>query len=399
VIGLLLLALAPFASRAATADCASDQLAHASSSARPAAPAQEQRPAPPACKKCQSSGRLPCVAHDKALCAREDAVLYCSEIAGCEPCGGSGWLDCGSCEDVEAQGALDRKRALVKERGAALAYIDKDMGRAVRKCETAHFVLAWELDRLKVDKRMLESHELLHLHAERLETLFKDHLRELKIKESDFREKFRVFVWWLPDDHRRASGAFCGQTASGGVKKMGTQPSYSVCGNKQFFQGDEQLHRNLVHNVTHLILSAHVHPEWMGRYKAGWLDEGLAHWFEDKYWGVCDNYCFQEQNTNVDFKGGRFRLAVRQMVEKGEAPAAATVFEQTSDTLTLPQHAVSFSYVDYLLHTDPEKLVQVSLRLKRKIATRDALKEVMDLGVMEFESNWKSFVLATYPKR
>jgi hypothetical protein len=90
---------------------------------------------------------------------------------------------------------------------------------------------------------------------------------------------------------------------------------------------------------------------------------------------------------------------VRQLVEKDEAPAAATVFEQTSDTLTLPQHAVAFSYVDYLLHVDPEKLVRLSLQLKKKVATRDALREVMGLGVMEFESNWKSFVLATYPKR
>jgi hypothetical protein len=43
--------------------------------------------------------------------------------------------------------------------------------------------------------------------------------------------------------------------------------------------------------------------------------------------------------------------------------------------------------------------VRLSLQLKKKVATRDALKEVMGLGVMEFESNWKSFVLATYPKR
>jgi hypothetical protein len=355
--------------------------------------------APVECKKCQSSGRAPCSEHEKAMCAREDAVLYCSEIAGCGPCGGTGWLDCAACDNEVVQVELERKRASIKDRGAALAYIDKDMGRAVRKCETEHFVVVWELERLKVAKRILEAHELLHLHAERMESLFKDFLRELKAKETDFKEKFRIFVWWLPDDHRRASGAFCGQTSTGGVKKMGLQPSYSVCGNKQFFLSDERLHRNLVHSVVHLVLSAHVHPEWIGRYKAGWLDEGLAHWFEDKYWDLCDTYCFQEQDSNVDFKGGRFRLAVRQLVEKGQAPSAATVFEQTSDTLNLPQHAVSLSYVDYILHKDPEKLLQLSLQLKRKVPTRDALKEVLGQGVIEFESNWKSFVLATYPKR
>ena len=351
------------------------------------------------CKKCTSLGRLPCAEHEKDMAAREDGVLYCSVIADCQPCGGAGWVDCSSCENADAQAKLQLKRASVESRRAALSYIDKDMDRAIRKCETEHYVIGWELDRLKVGKKFLEAHELLHLQAERMETLYKDFCRDLRVKDEDFKEKFRVFVWTFPDDHRRASGAFCGATAPGGMKKMGTQPTYSVCGSRQNFNSDELLHRNLVHNVAHLILSAHIHPEWMGRYKAGWLDEGLAHLYEDKYWDVCDTYCYQEQNTNVDFKGGRWRLAVRQMVEKGESPAAAGVFEQTSDSLSLAQNAAAFSYVDYLIYTDPEKFMRLSLQLKKKIPTRDALKEIYGYGVMEFEGLWKSHVLATYPKR
>ena len=353
----------------------------------------------PFCKKCSNTGRILCPEHDKDLCQREDGVLYCSVIADCPACKGAGWTDCGSCVNAELEARLQLKLASVEERRAKLAYIDKDMGRAIRKCETEHFVVGWEVDRLKVGKKFLESHELLHLYAERMETVYKDYRRDLRVKDEEFKEKFRVFVWTFPEDHRRASGAFCGATAPGGMKKMGTEPTYSVCGSRQNFNTDEQLHRNLVHCVAHLVLSAHVHAEWMGRYKAGWYDEGLAHWFEDKYWDICDNYCYQEQNTNVGFKSGRWRLAVRQLVEKDAAPAAAGVFEQTSDSLSLEQNAVAFSYVDYLIWQDPEKFVQLGLRLKKKMATRDALKEVYGLGVMEFEANWKSHVLATYPKR
>ena len=92
------------------------------------------------------------------------------------------------------------------------------------------------------------------------------------------------------------------QNASGGVKLMGSTPRYTVCGNKQHFQDDEKLHRNIVHSTTHLLLSCLAPPGWVGNLKGGWMDEGLAHFYEDRYWGICDNYCYQEQNTNVDFK-------------------------------------------------------------------------------------------------
>ncbi|MEY2807769.1 MAG: hypothetical protein RIR65_2186, partial [Planctomycetota bacterium] len=61
MIGLLLLSLAAFAPPAAPST---------------SMPGVEEQRAPVACKKCQSTGRAPCAAHDKAMCAREDAVLY-----------------------------------------------------------------------------------------------------------------------------------------------------------------------------------------------------------------------------------------------------------------------------------------------------------------------------------
>ena len=124
---------------------------------------------------------------------------------------------------------------------------------------------------------------------------------------------------------------------------MGLKPAYSVCGNKQHFNDDDKLHRNIVHCVAHLLLSAQAPPAWIGNIKAGWADEGVGHWFEDRYFGICDNYCFQEANGNLDFKSGRFRLAVRKLVAANEAPAVAVVFEQNCDTLTLPMNAVAFT--------------------------------------------------------
>lgn len=353
----------------------------------------------PVCKKCQSEGRLPCPEHDKAECALEDSVLFCSVVADCTVCSGVGFVPCLDCVNEPVRTKIEEKKASIAVRKVALAYIDTTMKRPVRKAESEHFVLVWEMERLKVDKKWLESHELLHLYLKRLEALYTDYCARLQITDKEFREKFRVFVWQFPQDHADAGLRFCRQSAKGGVKLMGQTPSYSICGNKQFFQSDEKLHRNIVHATTHLILSAQDPVAWIGNLKAGWLDEGLAHFFEDRYWSICDTYCYQEADTNVDFKGGKFRLAVRKMVDEDKVPPIAEVFQQNVDTLTLPMHAVAFSYVECLLNKDAEKFNVLVKKLKAKVPTRDALKESYGLSVLDFEAQWKSWVVQTYPTR
>lgn len=358
-----------------------------------------QAPQKVECKKCASTGRQPCPEHDKAECALEDDVLYCSVIAGCAVCGGVGFVPCGECDNAPARAALEEKKAEIVARQVKLSYIDTTMGRPIRKAESKHFVLVWEMDRLKVEKKWLEAHALTHLYLKRLETLYTDYCARMQITDKEFVEKLRVFVWQFPQDHADGSLRFCRQSSKGGVKLMGNTPSYSVCGHKQNFQDEEKLHRNIVHCVTHLLLSAQNPVAWIGNIKAGWVDEGLAHFFEDRYWEICDTYCFQEANTNVDFKGGRFRLAVRKMVDEEKTPSVAEVFEQNSDTLTLPQHAVSFSYVEWLLNKDAAKFNELVKKLKAKVPTRDALKQIYGMSVLDFDAQWKSWVRQTYPTK
>jgi len=396
LLACLAWAFAPAASARCDADAAVTEPPSARPSARPSAAAAQDAPV---CKKCQSTGRLPCSEHPREECTLEDEVIFCGVIADCAVCAGVGFTPCLDCQNAPARAAIEAKKVEVATRKVALDYIDKTMGRPIRKAESAHFVLAWEMDRLKVDKKWLESHALLHLYLKRLESLYADYCARMRITDKEFVEKFRVFVWQLPQDHHDAGLRFCRQSAKGGVKLMGNTPSYSVCGNKQNFQDEEKLHRNIVHSVTHLILSAQKPVAWIGNIKAGWLDEGLAHFFEDRYWSICDTYCFQEANSNVDFKGGKFRLAVRKMIEEDKAPPIAEVFEQNVDTLTLPMHAVSFSYVEYLLNKDAAKFNELVKHLKAKMPTRDALKQSFGFSVHEFESQWKTWVLQTYPTK
>jgi hypothetical protein len=320
-------------------------------------------------------------------------------VADCGVCAGVGFVPCETCNDVEAKKIIDVSRARIAERKVALKSIDETMERPLRKAETDHYVIVWEMDKIKVDKRWIGPHEALHLYAKRMEEFYADYGARLSTKPDEFSRKTWMFVWYLPADHQQGSMRFCSQSAKGGVKLMGSEARYSVCGNKQNFQNDEALHRNLVHCGTHILLANQTPQQWIGNIKGGWADEGLAHWFEDRYWGICDTYCYQEQNTNVDFKSGKYRLAVRKMVVEGRVPPVAEVFQQNVDTLTLPMNAAAFSYVDYLLFRDGAKFKELVKLLKVKKPTREALQETYGVSPIEFEAQWKAWVLETYPTR
>ena len=323
------------------------------------------------CRRCDSTGLAPCKEHPKGTDELETNVLFCSEVAGCEPCGGTGWVDCKHCEN-EPAGVAWRARCegvtAALERHAA---IDETMGRPVRKAESEHFVVVWEMRGMKVGKVRKDEHEMLHLTVDRLEALYADYCEVFGVEDDEFQKKSRVFVWYLPEEHRKASVAFCGFFAPSGAKLMGIDPNYSVCGNTQFFKGDEQLHRNLVHCVVHLLFSHQSPSQWIGNLNGGWADEGLAHWFEDRYWDVCDNYCYEEQNTRFSFNRGRFKVDLRKLVEADEAPSVAQVLQRNTDNLEPAEHAVAMGLVDYLVGVDAGKFAGLGRRLRAKGGVRE----------------------------
>jgi len=359
----------------------------------------EGEPAPPACRNCKSTGLVVCDEHRKDEVAHELGALYCSEFADCEPCGGAGWLDCEECEYAPVEEWLQARLALQAAPPEEFAEWDQTMQRPVRKAQSAHMRLVWEIERIKIGRKNHDGHEALHVYLDRMETLFSDYCALLEVGEGEFQKHISIFVWALSIDQELASRTFLENQNENGVKMLGATPMFTVCGNRANFRGDEELHRSLVHNVTHLLLSHQAPIGWMGNVRGGWADAGLAHWFEDRYFELCDNYCYQEQNSNVDFRGGVWRPAVRRMVSKDDAPTIATLFTRNTDTLTLEEHAVAFSVIDHLQARGGPELNRVLRRLRTRTPTRDALREVYGLSVLELEEEWKQWVLDTYPTR
>ena len=110
-------------------------------------------------------------------------------------------------------------------------------------------------------------------------------------------------------------------------------------------------------------------------------------------------WCFQEQGVGGSWGKGKWRVAVRKLVQTERQPSVATVLSRDVNTLEQAEQAVAFSLIDYLIHIDGSKLPSMATRLKNKEPAREALKEVYGLSPLVLESAWKEWVLGTYPSR
>ncbi len=366
-----------------------------------AAAAAAQAPPAEGCLRCKLTCTLPCSKHRKGAAEMEAESDFCSIAARCPHCVGLFRIDCKDCHGQGEEALLQAVEQQKKRIEEQLAF-EKEMGGEPRaRIVTAHFDLVFEVEKLTVDRRELDQHELLHLYSRRMEELYTSFNELMGLREADHRcKRFQVLVWRNPLDHRDASLRYAQSGGAGtGVKLLGHKGVYSMLRDRNVHSQDDDLHRALVHNVTHLLLASLFDGVWIGQHKAAWVDAGLAHWFEDRGFGECTNFCYQETNTNTSFRGGKWRSPVRGMVESGKRPSFAETSQKTSNELTTQEHALSFSYVDFLLARDPKLLPKLVKVLQKKLPTRDALREAYGLTMAQFESEWSAWVLETYSKR
>ncbi len=341
--------------------------------------------------RCGGAGRVPCPEHTAAACAEEAQFVWCSALASCASCAGTAFVDCTRCEPPQAAAELARLRDEKRAAGEKLAQYERELGRPLKLIESANFVLVFELEALKVERKLRANHELLHLYAQRLEAARAAWLAALQASPGDFRSKTRVFVWALPRDHEQAALRYCGHSERGGVKLMGVDPVYSTCAGTPLL-ADEEIHRDLLHNLAHLLLSHQIPTAWIGNTGGGWADEGLAHWLELRMTGSAASGCNEEQAVQPDLPRGAWAPAVRKLVASGQAPPFAELLRRNSETLSVDEHLVAYSAIEYLIERDGPALNRLLKRLRARVPLRDALRETHGLDPLEFEAQWKAWV-------
>lgn len=367
------------------------------------------------CPYCNHKGDKECKRISKKALAifRRSGALYCSTIASCKSCGGTARLDCDKCSNaaVEARNAAKRKEIADWLRGRR-EKVDQLIRHEVLHAESPWFRLAFDLKPMMVGRVRYSSFMLTHLYIERFEAHRKRFKEVLQVSDAELPDKCDVYMWRDGADQAISALKFVGMGTSGaGVKLMGADSVYTMHFQKRYMTKDADLHRHMVHNITHLLVSQMTPPNWLGRLKAGWVDAGLAHYFEYLLDRKCTTYCYQEVVRNRNFKGGKWLVPIRKLVGSGEFPSFAEIAQKNTDQLMPLEHALTFSYVHFLLQGDFDEshiekhggkgraVVQLIRDLKAKKPVRHALQNAYGWNPLTFEEKWKEWVLRTYPVR
>lgn len=366
-------------------------------------PVRAQDPPVVTCRSCGNHGVLDCTKHKKPGLDQERAVRFCSFAAACKQCAGALQVDCRQCTNEAAQDALAARVELVaKWREGRRTEIDSlARGEPLLHLETEHVDLGFGFEKITVGKQKLDTHEGLHLYGDRIEAFRRLYVETMQVEEKDFSARLRIYMCRDGEQSNqigpRVTGI--GGSHSVGTKLMGVDAVYCMWQEPRGLPDDDAVHRNLVHNLTHLLTSNCAPAAYFGNPGNGWVDEGLAHWFEDKLFGKCTNYCFEEVLTQQGqtWKGGKWRPAVRAMLDAGEIQSVAALAAKNTDQLTFPEHAQSFAMVDHLLAVHGGAKLRDFVRLlKDKTEMRDAMQKVYATSPLAFDKEFQEWVRATY---
>jgi hypothetical protein len=364
-------------------------------------PAQE---ASPSCRLCFNRGTQTCSKHGKLLDVESGPVArMCSVVAECKACSGALAVDCRHCANTAAEAALaDRQRLAREWLAARRKQVDAVTARETYlHLQTPHFDLASTLKPTTVGRDKIDPHARLHLYGERLEQLHAKFLATFELTDADVPDRMLVVLSEEGKDQQligpRLTGL--GPAAAIGLKLMGPEYVYTVYHDRRSLPDDEALHRAVVHNVVHLLLSQMRTAMWFGNRGHGWLDEGVPHWFEETVVGKCTNFCFEEilLQAPASFKGGKWRPAVRRIVDEGKATPFAEFASKNSDQLSFVEHALCFAFVDFLLQSQGGAKFRDFLRLvKKETPTRDALQQAFGYTPLTIDEAFRQWVKEHY---
>jgi hypothetical protein len=352
-------------------------------------------PAAEDCRKCADTGLVECRKCVKTGCPESKNTLFCSMAIACKACNGLRDVPCKRCKKAPAEGRATR---LAKD-GEWLAgqrKIDEFMERELAHAESPHFVLTFDIKR--VDAKGGETkHRALHLYLDRLEALYARFVEDVGADpDEDFFDKTHVMLWSDGRSQEKASQRYTRQPSTTQSKLMGASPVTSIHYDKNHLHEEFELHQAVVHQVTHCLLSNVFDGIWPGNIGGGWIDAGLAHYYEVDLFGSVRHYCYVEADSMRHFKFGVWEPAVKKAVNAGKAPPLLEVASKHTTELTPEQHMFAWSYVDFVLRGHPGKFGTLARALKAKRPLKEALSESLGMTGFEFHEAWQAFVKERY---
>jgi hypothetical protein len=368
----------------------------------PAAPAQFPGPL---CSKCKTTGKIENPLF-KELNKLEGKATCCSYPIEKDPVGhGLPWLPCKDCRNEAAQkAAQDEFKPLFDGRTAWLAdrhKINQTLDTELTHVETKNFLVTMAIERMSVDNKQLNQHEIAHLYADRLEKLYQDFLDRFGLKDEDMiYVRHRVMLFPTQKLSMKAGPIYVGMTSTEACKRLGMDSTFCGWWNKQLNPQDSDLHSYVIHHVSHMLLTmvgGLNYCIWLGHIGSGWLEEGLGHFYEMEWFGAGRTHCTRESSMLADWIHDDWRPWIRKRAVQGDVVDLASLDGKTSDALNAKEHVFSWSFVDYLLNAeDPHKFPEFVKRLKTKEQLSTAMRAVYGFTVAGFNDKWKDYVIKKY---
>ena len=350
------------------------------------------------CEYCKNRGVKLCDNHDKRLLPLEEQVLYCSIAASCEDCSGALLVDCVRCNGGPDNALLERRLLRFERFANSPAGPENLFQRPLTRVVSEHFDLIIDVEKLKDGSRKMNAHQVAHAMAVELEKAAALLNQDFQVESHQTAKRSRIWYWGDLKDHRRVNLELLKSKTDQGMSMYGVAPATSAWAGSTGLQFKAlPIVSNAVHKGTHLRLSNLFRTEWIGNKKAGWFDVGAAHYYEDRIFQRISTYCIDEANSDLDYEGGKWHVAMRRYLAKHKESLLPELLSQISGTLREEQHAVAWCLFDYVVSVHPEALKPMLLGFKDREQSRDLFREHLGMSVLEVERAWRAWVADTYP--
>lgn len=350
------------------------------------------------CFDCNKTGYKPCTdpTCKRTVCPTYKGEHKCMKVYELPCCHGFRKVPCKICGHLRSQAEwnaeMEDRNAWVQEMNT----LDKNLRIDLEHIQTEHFRLHYGIEKLKVGDQVLDRNQGAHLYAQRLEAMLADFItwfgEPLKYPRTGWWE---VFVMKNPMDSQKARATINSGNAM--ATMYGVDTSRYIIGFKDEAVGtDEELHANLYHHVSQIILQMGDIPA--KRKFPGWISEGFAHFIEKQRFKLIRNWCVGEVVSATDpwRKATEYETKVYGMVSKSKEPQFATFADRDSNELSGPLHGLSFAFVDFLLKEHKDKAGDLMRTIVSGSNTAEAFQKVMGWSLAKVHEEWRKFVEKNY---
>ena len=356
---------------------------------------------PEGCRRCNFTGVIACKEHPKELGELESKVEFCSVAAQCEECSGSLLTACTKCEGGPKTNAMLKRREAIAERILQPRALESFLGTSLIRIETTHLRVTGDVAEVREKKKRVSGHVFLHGVArdgEIVAELIDEHFRA---KQKHYRSPMRLSFWESLETHAKVTGHFLGSGSTGDFKWLGKDPRFSVhCGDETFGFDAVNLHTLGVHNIAHMLISNVFTEMWVGDMGGGWFDSGSAHWYEEFVFKKVRHHCIDEISYGASYENGLWRAALRKQLSRDDGEAILpSLARKLTGSMTPLEHALSWSFYDWLVHHHMTKLAPILQGLKKRTPERELFAEYLGMDFRQTEEAWRAWVKETYPKK